>query len=206
MTPPLPRSTIGPSAAWLSRSTAVHQHVEHRLLGVDVVVEEPLLEAEAGVVDQQVDRAGGVGEPRLDRRRAARGRSGRRPAPRPATPYVARSSAATSSSRVAVAGDEHQVVAPRRRAGGRRLWPMPAVAPVTRAVCDMARVKQVQSSRCLRHLRGRSGMMGPDDHRHSRSPTRRAASPRRRPSPRSAPRSPSWASRSCSSTSTPRPA
>ena len=42
------------------------EHVEHRLLGVDVVDQEPALEAEAGVVDQQVDRPGGVGQPGLD--------------------------------------------------------------------------------------------------------------------------------------------
>ena len=43
-----------------------HQHVEHRLLGLDVVVEEALLETEAGVVDQQLDGALGVAQPRLD--------------------------------------------------------------------------------------------------------------------------------------------
>ena len=44
------------------------EHVEHRLLGVDVVVEEAPLEAEPRVVDQQVDRAAAVGQPRLHAR------------------------------------------------------------------------------------------------------------------------------------------
>ena len=42
------------------------QYVQHVLLGVDVVGEEGFLEAEPGVVDQQVDRAFGVGQPGLD--------------------------------------------------------------------------------------------------------------------------------------------
>ena len=42
------------------------QHLQHRGLVVRGVVEEPLLEPEAGVVDEQVDRAVAVGEPRLD--------------------------------------------------------------------------------------------------------------------------------------------
>ena len=41
------------------------QHVEHGLLGLDVVDQEPVLEAEAGVVDQQVDGPGGIGQPGL---------------------------------------------------------------------------------------------------------------------------------------------
>jgi hypothetical protein len=42
------------------------QDVEHRGLGVHGVVQEPPLEAEARVVDQEIHRAGGLGEPRLD--------------------------------------------------------------------------------------------------------------------------------------------
>ena len=42
------------------------QDVERGLLLVDGVVEEPALEPEAGVVDQQVDRPGLVGETLLD--------------------------------------------------------------------------------------------------------------------------------------------
>jgi hypothetical protein len=44
------------------------EHVEHGLLVVDGVLEEAVLEPEAGVVDQQLDRAVGVGEARLDGR------------------------------------------------------------------------------------------------------------------------------------------
>ncbi len=43
------------------------QHVEHRLLGLDRVVQEPSLEPEPGVVDQQVDRAPAIGDPGLHR-------------------------------------------------------------------------------------------------------------------------------------------
>ena len=42
------------------------QDVEHLLLDLDVVVEEPVLEAEPRVVDQQVDGAVGIGDARLD--------------------------------------------------------------------------------------------------------------------------------------------
>jgi hypothetical protein len=41
------------------------EHVEQALLGLDVVGQEPLLEAEAGVVDQQVDRPRRIRQPRL---------------------------------------------------------------------------------------------------------------------------------------------
>ncbi len=41
------------------------QHVQHRGLGVDVVVEEAALEPEARVVDQQLDRPLRVAQPRL---------------------------------------------------------------------------------------------------------------------------------------------
>jgi hypothetical protein len=43
-----------------------HQDVEHRLLLVDVVVEEPALQAEAGVVHQQLHRRLGLAEAGLD--------------------------------------------------------------------------------------------------------------------------------------------
>ena len=42
------------------------EHVEHRLLLLDGVLEEAVLEAEAGVVDQELDGPLAVGEPRLD--------------------------------------------------------------------------------------------------------------------------------------------
>ena len=42
------------------------QHLEHRGLLVGGVVEEPLLQPEAGIVDQQVDRPLAVGEASLD--------------------------------------------------------------------------------------------------------------------------------------------
>ena len=45
-----------------------HEHVEEVLLLLDGVVQERVLEPEAGVVDQQADRPGGVGHPGLDRR------------------------------------------------------------------------------------------------------------------------------------------
>ena len=55
-----------PSAAWVSRSTAVTSTSSMPCSAVDVVVEEPVLESEAGVVDQHVDRPLAVGEPVLD--------------------------------------------------------------------------------------------------------------------------------------------
>ena len=45
-----------------------HEDVEEVLLLLDGVVQERVLEPEAGVVDQQADRPGGVGHPGLDRR------------------------------------------------------------------------------------------------------------------------------------------
>ena len=72
-----------------------------------------LLEPEAGVVHQQVDRPRRVGQPGLDRGQLRPGRRGRRPAPRPRRRTSPRSSAASASSRSRVAGDQHQVV-PRR--------------------------------------------------------------------------------------------
>ena len=44
-----------------------HEDVLLPLLGLDVVVEEPLLEPEPGVVDEQVHRTRAVGESLLDR-------------------------------------------------------------------------------------------------------------------------------------------
>ena len=44
------------------------QYVEHGGLGVGVVVEEALLEPEPRVVDQQLHRTVGIGQPSLDPR------------------------------------------------------------------------------------------------------------------------------------------
>ncbi len=40
-----------------------HQHREHRLLPLEVAADEPLGQPESGVVDQDVDRVGGVAQP-----------------------------------------------------------------------------------------------------------------------------------------------
>ena len=110
MMPPWPRSVIAPRAAWVSRSTAVTSTSSMRLLGVDGVVEEPVLEAEAGVVDQQLDRPVAVGHPALDR--ASWPRSARSAgSTSTSTPYAARSSVGDGLQPLLVAGDEHQVVA-----------------------------------------------------------------------------------------------
>ena len=47
MMPPLPRAAIAPRAAWVSRITAVTSTSSMRLLLLDGVVEEPLLQPEA---------------------------------------------------------------------------------------------------------------------------------------------------------------
>ena len=133
MIPPLPRSAIGAEGRVAQPQHGGDQHVEHRLLGVDVVVEEAALEPEPGVVDQQVDRPVAVGEPLLDACQggpvgevggqdldldAVRRRGARRRAPR--------------------AGPRRGRRAPgRARASASwraKLRPMPAVGPVTRAV------------------------------------------------------------------------
>ena len=66
MMPPLPRSAIGAERGVAEPQDGGHQHLEHRGLLLDGVVEEALLEAEAGVVDEEVDRSLAVGQARLD--------------------------------------------------------------------------------------------------------------------------------------------
>jgi hypothetical protein len=107
------------------------QHVEHGLLLLDVVVEEPLLQPEARVVDQQVD--GPVGSAAASSTRpAARGRRGRRAAPRPRR-RTSRGARGDRLERAVVAGDQDQVVAAGRELAG-ELEADAGVAPVTRAV------------------------------------------------------------------------
>jgi hypothetical protein len=56
MTPPWPRSDIAAERGVGEPQHRAHEHVLLGLLERDRVVEEPLLQPEAGVVDQQVDR------------------------------------------------------------------------------------------------------------------------------------------------------
>ena len=134
ITPPRPRSTIGPSAAWVSRTSATtlsRISAPPRSIGS---VAEVAARAEARVVDEQVDRPrrGGRAGPRPARRRRAR--RGRRPAPRPprrasaSSPRRERVGAASSSR-----ATSDEVVAARRERRGRRPRRCPADAPVTSA-------------------------------------------------------------------------
>ena len=141
-----------------------HQDVEVGLLLLDGVVQEPPLQPEPGVVDQQVDgpdpgRAGRR-HPVLDRRAAGRGRPGRRPAPRTTrrTPRRARrrpSSAGPRRGRRAPGRSRAWRAGGRRRGRGRPWGRSPARrdGSCVRRTCD-------QPSRgCT--LRARpSGMMG----------------------------------------------
>ena len=104
-----------------------HQDVEGRLLLLDGVVEEAALEPESGVVDQQVDRPGLVGEPLLDQRHAGAGRTGRRRSTSLAAPWSRTSSSASVLQPLLVAGHQHEVVATlgetvARRRGRCRRW------------------------------------------------------------------------------------
>ena len=136
------------------------QHVEEVLLLLDGVVEERLLQPEAGVVDQQVDRARRVGQPGLDRGQLGPVRRGRRRSPRPSTPYA----------RAQLGGELLEPLlgrgrpAPGRARDAASWWakarPMPAVGPVTRATgrADM-RAQHSRSSASATGNRPR-GMMG----------------------------------------------
>ena len=77
---------IGPQRGVREPHRGGDEDVEHPLLVVDVVVEEAALEAEPGVVDQQVHRSRRVGEPRLDGGELVAVGRGRRAAPPPSRP------------------------------------------------------------------------------------------------------------------------
>ncbi len=143
------------------------QHVEHRLLGLDLVDQEPLLEPEARVVDQQVDRPVRVGESRLDRpellavaevgrqhldldvvRRAELGRDLLQP--------------------LDVAGHQHQVVAACGELGGE------AVTDAGGGSGDHGGGHAAIQTGGSANEPGASGMMVPDDHdARDRQPERR---------------------------------
>ena len=123
-------------------------------------------------------RSAEVGHQHLDRR----------------TPYRSASSAASCSSRSRVR-DTRTRSWPDAASRWAKDRPMPEVGPVTRR--GGSRHASSIHGRCAGPQHG-CGMMAwcpPPRPGSSRSPTRRVASPRPRPSPRSAPRSPSSASR-----------
>ena len=110
MTPPCPRSTIAPAAAWLSRITAVTStssiacSCSTSLSRNGFFSPKPaLLTSRSTGRSRSATRASTVRELR-------RGRRGRRRSTSTATPCSVRSSAATSSSRCGVPGHEHEVV------------------------------------------------------------------------------------------------
>ena len=114
MTPPVPRATMPGSAACAEAHDRDDEHVDHLLLGVDVAVDEELVDAEARVVDQHVDRARAVAQPGLDRRElGAIGEVGDA-APRTARDDARSSSAANAVEALLVACDEDEVVAAGR--------------------------------------------------------------------------------------------
>ena len=63
---PRPRSHHAGHCSERQPQNSPHEHVEHALLVGDVIGEEPTAQAEAGVVDEQVDGAAIVAQPILD--------------------------------------------------------------------------------------------------------------------------------------------
>ena len=125
MIAPRRRVTIGPSAAWVSRTSATTLSRISRSSPSTSSSAKRAEGAEAGVVHEEVD---GLRRDRASRASTAAttalGRAGRPRAPRRATPCAARELGGDSLEPSRVAGDEHEVVAARgERVGERRADP-----------------------------------------------------------------------------------